>query len=163
MQLSEALAKLCDALNKASVKYVLVGGCAVILHGYYRTTHDIDLLVDAREENIRRLKEALFEVFKTREAFDINDRDVLQYAVVRFAPESENLAVDLLKAIGDIDFQKAFRDIENIEVGGVQVPVAGLSTLIETKKGLRPKDQEDLLFLRGKKEYLDKTLRNKQG
>jgi hypothetical protein len=85
MQLNEALAKLCDALNKASVNYVLVGGCAVVLHGYYRTTHDIDLLVDASEENIRRLKEALSEVFKTREAFEINDRDVLQYTVVRFA------------------------------------------------------------------------------
>jgi hypothetical protein len=108
------------------------------------------------------VKTALSEVFKTREAFEINDRDVLQYTVVRFAPESEDLAVDLLRAIGDIDFQKAFRDIERIDVGGVQVPVAGLSTLIETKRGLRPKDQEDLLFLQGKKEYLDKTRPKKQ-
>jgi len=162
MQLNEALAKLCDALNRAAVRYVLFGGCAVILHGYYRTTHDIDLLVDAGEENIGRLKKALSEVFKTREAFEINDRDVLQYTVVRFAPESEDLAVDLLRAVGEIDFQKAFRDIERIEFGGVQIPVAGLSTLIETKKGLRPKDQEDLLFLQGKKEYLDKTRPKKQ-
>jgi hypothetical protein len=156
MQLNEALVRLCDALNKASVKYVVVGGCAVILHGYYRTTHDIDLLVDAGEENIGKLKKALSEVFRTKEALEINDRDVLQYAVVRFVPETEELAVDLLGAIGDIDFQKAFGDSERIEVGGVQIPVAGLSTLIETKKGLRPKDQEDLLFLQGKKEYLDK-------
>ena len=35
-------------------------------------------------------------------------------------------------------------------------PVCGLSTLIETKKGIRPKDKEDLLFLIGKKEYLEK-------
>ena len=58
-------------------------------------------------------------MFRTEEAFEINDRDVLQYTVVRFAPESEDLAVDLLKAIGDIDFKKAFRDIERIEIGGI--------------------------------------------
>jgi hypothetical protein len=39
---------------------------------------------------------------------------------------------------------------------GVKIPVCGLSTLIETKKGIRPKDKEDLLFLMGKKEYLKK-------
>ena len=56
MQLNEALVRVYDALNRASVRYVLVGGCAVVLHDYYRTTHDIDLLVDASEENVGRLK-----------------------------------------------------------------------------------------------------------
>ena len=38
--------------------------------------------------------------------------------------------------------------------------MCGLSTLIETKKGIRPKDKEDLLFLMGKKEYLERHRKN---
>ena len=32
-----------DALNKQNVEYLLVGGYAVILHGYRRSTGDIDV------------------------------------------------------------------------------------------------------------------------
>lgn len=31
------------AFNKAEVKYILVGGFSVILHGYSRTTGDMDI------------------------------------------------------------------------------------------------------------------------
>lgn len=31
------------ALNKHNVEYIIVGGYAVILHGYSRTTGDIDI------------------------------------------------------------------------------------------------------------------------
>ena len=52
----EDLVALCKALNQEGVRYVLIGGFAVILHGYVRATKDIDLLVDASVENIQRLK-----------------------------------------------------------------------------------------------------------
>jgi hypothetical protein len=44
----EDLLSLCQALNAEGVRYVLIGGFAVILHGFVRATKDIDLLVDAR-------------------------------------------------------------------------------------------------------------------
>ena len=43
-----------------------------------------------------------------------------------------------------------------MEIEGIRIPLCGLTTLIETKKGARAKDKEDLLFLRGKKEYIEK-------
>lgn len=52
----EDLVSLCKALNAEGVRYVLIGGFAVILHGFVRGTKDIDLLVDASPENIQRLK-----------------------------------------------------------------------------------------------------------
>src|SRR3989304_282433 len=112
MELKKELVRLCDALNRAGIKYIVVGGCAVILHGYYRTTHDIDLIVDAAPETIHKMKEV------------------------------------------------ADKDKEGIEIEGVIIPVCGLSTLIETKKGIRPKDKEDLLFLMGKKEYFERHRKN---
>jgi predicted nucleotidyltransferase len=156
VELQKEIVRVCEALNSEGVKYVVVGGCAVILHGYYRTTHDIDLLVDSSIENIRRLKKALQEIFKSDEISEIRDVDIDQYAVVRFAPESEEIVIDMIGKIGKIDFKMAIQDIEEIELEGIKIPVCGLSTLIETKKGIRPRDKEDLLFLIGKKEYLKK-------
>lgn len=161
MELQKELAKLCTALTNAGVKYIVAGGCAVILHGYYRTTHDIDLLIDPSPENIRKTKEVLYDVFGSKEVFDIRDDDVVRYAVVRFAPESEEIVIDFIGKIGEISFETAIKDKDEIEVEGVKIPVCGLSTLIETKKGVRPKDKEDLLFLLGKKEYLDRQRKNK--
>ena len=156
MELQKEILRLCNALNLEGVRYVLVGGCAVILHGYYRTTHDIDLLVDPSSENIRRLKTVLSELFSSNDAFEIQDDDIERYAVVRFAPESEEIVIDLIGKIGEIDFEFAKNDIVEMEIEGTIIPVCGLSTLIETKKGIRPKDKEDSLFLLGKREYLKK-------
>ncbi|MFV1950979.1 MAG: nucleotidyl transferase AbiEii/AbiGii toxin family protein [Nitrospinota bacterium] len=156
MELLKKLVKLCDALNRAMVRYVVIGGFAVILHGYFRTTHDIDLLIEPSPENIKKLKKALHELLGSDEVFEIHDDDITRYAIVRFAPESEEIVIDLIGKIGEISFEVAIKDIEEVELEGVKISLCGLSTLIETKKGVRPKDKEDLLFLLGKKEYLEK-------
>lgn len=155
MELQKELIKICAALNYRGVKYIVVGGCAVILHGYYRTTHDIDILVEPSQENVQNLKKALLDLFGSDEVAEIRDDDIMQYAVVRFVPESGEIAIDLMGKIGEVSFETAIKDIEEIEIEGVKIPVCGLSTLIETKQGIRPKDKEDLLFLLGKKEYLE--------
>ncbi len=161
MELLEELVKLCDALNSAKIRYVVVGGCAVILHGYYRTTHDIDLVIDPSYGNVKSLKEILYKLYGSKEVFEIADDDISRYTVVRFAPESEEIVVDLVGKIGEVTFEVAIKDIEAIELNGVKIPLLGLPTLIETKKGVRPKDKEDLLFLIGKKEYLERQHKNK--
>jgi hypothetical protein len=161
MELRTELARLCDELNRARVKYVVIGGCAVILHGYFRTTHDIDLLVEPSPENIRQLKKALHDFCASDEVFEIRDDDVIRYAVVRFAPESKEIAIDLIGKIGDITFDRVHTDIEELTIEGTIIPLCGISSLIETKKGIRPKDKEDLLFLQGKKDYLEKQKKNR--
>jgi predicted nucleotidyltransferase len=158
MDLIKELCKLCDALNRQKIKYALVGGCAVIIHGYFRTTHDIDILIESSQENISQLKKCLFELYGSEEVFEIADGDIIRYAVVRYAPPSEDIVIDLIGHIGDISFEQANNDIESIEIEGVKIPLLGLSTLIETKKGVRPKDKEDLLFLVGKRAYLEKQV-----
>jgi hypothetical protein len=55
----EDLAALCHNLNTHEVKYVVIGGLAVIHFGYIRATGDIDLLVEDSPENIERLRKAL--------------------------------------------------------------------------------------------------------
>ena len=46
--------RVLQALEVAGVRYVLVGGLAVLLHGIDRLTADIDLVVDLAPEQARR-------------------------------------------------------------------------------------------------------------
>ena len=43
-----------DALNQAHVRYLVVGGVAVVLHGYLRTTADLDLIIQLDRDNVLR-------------------------------------------------------------------------------------------------------------
>ena len=52
-----------DALNSFKVEYILIGGVAVILHGLERLTRNIDIFIKMTEENIEKLRKALFSVF----------------------------------------------------------------------------------------------------
>jgi hypothetical protein len=50
---------LFDALNAASVRYVVVGGLATVLHGHARLTADIDLVVDLAPDEARKAVETV--------------------------------------------------------------------------------------------------------
>ena len=51
--------KLLAKLARAEVKFFIVGGVAVALNGFVRTTEDVDILIDASSDNIGRLLDAL--------------------------------------------------------------------------------------------------------
>jgi len=46
------------ALNANEVEYMLIGGYAVIAHGYHRTTGDMDIWVNKTSENYQKLLSA---------------------------------------------------------------------------------------------------------
>ena len=46
-------------LNDADVRYIVVGGIATVLHGYVRTTADIDLIIDLHTEEAEKAIRAL--------------------------------------------------------------------------------------------------------
>ena len=55
----EAIVK---ALNGAKVKYLIVGGLAVVAHGYERLTNDVDLVISLKRQNIIRGLRALMDI-----------------------------------------------------------------------------------------------------
>ena len=141
----EDLVGLCRSLNAAGVRYLLIGGFAVILHGAVRATKDIDLLVDASEINVRAIKRALASL-PDNAAADLADTDVAEYRVVRIADE---IVVDLLASACGIDYDEAIRaGIEHMTVQGVEIPVAARDVLIRTKATVRDSDRADVAFLR---------------
>ncbi len=141
----EDLLKLCSALGREKVRYVLIGGFAVILHGWVRATKDIDLLVDVSVSNIRALKQAL-SVLPDNAAALVGDGEVGKYPVVRVADE---IIVDLMHKACGIDYAAAVESgVEAIVIEGVEITLASKELLIRTKQTVRESDVMDVNFLR---------------
>lgn len=140
----EDLVKLCRALNREGAKYVLIGGFAVILHGFARTTKDIDLLVDPSAANLRALKRAL-AVLPDNAAALLADDELETYPTVRIADE---VVVDLLRTACGVDYQHALEGgVEDHALEGVSIPLASKELLIQTKDTIRPSDAADVAYL----------------
>jgi len=54
MNLNDNFVEFIDLLNKHEVKYVLVGGWAVIFEGYSRTTGDMDVFVERQKKTQKK-------------------------------------------------------------------------------------------------------------
>jgi len=141
----EDLLSLCRALERERVRYALIGGFAVILHGYVRGTKDIDLLVDPAEENVRALKRALADL-PDDAAAEIGEGDVSRYTVVRVADE---VVIDLMASACGVRYEDlADGGIERFELEGTAIPVATKQSLIRMKQTVRDSDAADVRFLR---------------
>lgn len=141
----EDLVALCAALNREGARYLLIGGFAVILHGFVRGTKDVDLLVEASAENVQALKRALSTLPDNAIAL-IADDELRRYPVVRIADE---IVVDLMAAACGIDYAEATATgVDKFVVSGVEIPVARKPLLIQTKETVRESDAVDVRFLR---------------
>lgn len=150
------LVSLCEALNDEGVRYVLIGGFAVILHGFVRATKDVDLLIDASADNVQRLKRAMSTLPDNAIALMADD-EVDRYAVVRIADE---FVVDLMKSACGIQYAEAAQRVDRRHVNGVPIPIADKELLIRTKDTLRPSDAADVRFLRLRIDEEKKSSRN---
>ena len=137
------LVSVCRKLNDAGAKYIVIGGMAVIQSGFTRTTEDIDILVDASQENQERIRQALMHL-PDQAVREIAPTDLDQYQVVRIADE---FIVDIMKSAGGIEYDEAQHFVNAISVNGVEIPFASPELLLRFKQTLREKDMLDLLFL----------------
>jgi hypothetical protein len=129
------------------VDYVLIGGFAVILHGFSRLTADIEIFVKPEAENLKRLKNALRKVFPTDDEIDsLSLVDLQEYAVVRFGT-ADDFYIDLIAGIGEM-FRYEDLEFEVREVAGAQVRIATPEALLRMKQDtVRPEDKRDARFL----------------
>jgi len=49
------------SFQKNDVKYLVIGGIAAVLYGVPRATFDLDVLIEATEDNAERLLSAMIE------------------------------------------------------------------------------------------------------
>jgi len=138
-------------LAKHDVRYVLIGGIAVIYHGYARLTGDIDFLYDRSRENAQRLWSALQEFWGGAvPALSSADELLDPNVVIQFGRPPNR--IDLIAGLGTVSFAEAWenRAHEEIVLQGQRVPVwiLGLPELRRSKaEAGRPKDLDDLEHL----------------
>jgi predicted nucleotidyltransferase len=133
-----------DALNKNGVKYILIGGYSVILHGYSRTTGDMDLWVERSEENYLKIKSA-FENFGMP-VFDMTKENFLHHPVWDvFTFGTPPVAIDLMIKLEGFNFQELYERSVKFHDDGLEISVIHKNDLISAKqKAGRSKDLNDL-------------------
>jgi len=144
------------ALADANVDYVVVGGLAVILHGYLRATADLDLAIGLTPDNASRGMQSLASIGLrprlpvTMEAFAdadqradwLNNRNMLVFPM--WDPANPLRSVDVF--INEpISFVLLLGNAVIKDLDGVPVPVASIAHLIEMKRiSGRPRDLDDI-------------------
>lgn len=150
------------ALDEADVRYVVVGGMAVVMSGHVRATVDLDVVVDLEPAAAARAMSALTalglvpRVPVTPAHFadpDIREgwiRDKHMQVLSFYDPRDVAREVDVFVAY-PLDFDAMVHQAVPRQVGTRVVPVAGVEHLIAMKRAAgRPQDLADVAAL----EYL---------
>ncbi len=138
--LETRVAAVCRLLNHERVRYVLIGGAAVILHGVLRVTKDVDVLIEPTVDNASRALRALRGLgFGFARELDPKLVATRPFTIVGDSPR-----VDLLTVACGVTYEEAIRTCVPIKVEGVPVPLADVDTLIRTKRTPRPYDAGDI-------------------
>ena len=133
-----------QCLNEAAVDYLLVGGYAVILHGYNRTTENINIWVNPTSDNFARLVTAfhrfglpLFDLTESK-FLNVSAYDVWTYGV----PPN---AIDLMPKVKGLDFSAAYANSSTYEFDDLSVRLINYHDLITAKRAAgRLRDLNDI-------------------
>lgn len=133
-----------NCLEKSKVKYILVGGYSVVLHGYPRTTGDLDIWVEKSASNYNLLTIAFYDFgmpIMDQEIFLSNEVDVFTYG----RPPQ---AIDLMTECKGLLFENAYENSNIITVDSIKVRLIHYNDLLTAKKSAgRHKDLNDLEHL----------------
>jgi hypothetical protein len=134
---------VCRALNDAGARYLVVGGMAIIQHGFLRATEDIDLLIDPDPGNIGKVCEAL-EVLPDKAIRELEEGDLDRYRVVRVV---DDIIIDLMLETCGFSYADSVSETELFEIEGVRIPFASAALLLRMKQTGREKDILDVMYL----------------
>lgn len=137
------LKRLAAALHAERADYLLIGGYALLAHGYPRATVDIDFLVPARRAAAEPIRRALL-VLADRAASALAPEWFEEGEGIRVADE---VVVDLVfKTCGETyDSLKEFEVV--IDLDGIPVRTVNLEGLLRTKQSARERDVADRIVI----------------
>ena len=138
------------ALIAHDVRFLIVGAHALAVHGYPRSTVDIDIWIDATEENAARVWRALAEFGAPLDDLDVSQQDLTRHNVVVQLGLPPN-RIDILTGVSGLTFDRAWANRVEDSLEAVTVPVLGLADLIENKRATgRDRDRVDVRGMEGK-------------
>ncbi len=156
--LQNVLLAVCRLLEKYEVQYMLIGGTAVALNGYYRHSinnagdltdkPDIDIWYNPTYENYFNFLKVIEELGQNITAFKTEENPDPRKSF--FKLDFDSFTLDALPKIkADIKFAVANQRKETVEFGAIKIHFMNYHDLIEDKKAVgRKKDLEDITQLR---------------
>jgi len=131
--------------QRQKVKYVIVGGIAVNLLGYLRSTADMDILVEMSNENLGKIVNILrkqgYRVKQPVDPIGIADEKIRynwihnkHMKAFNFYKEVELKEVDIIIDT-PVSFKEAKKSARRLKIDNIILPVISISNLIKMKKG----------------------------
>lgn len=129
-ELPQDFKELFESLNANNVQYLLIGGYAVGVYGYARSTNDIDIFVSSDPENVQNLVKAIVQfgfagVNLTEKLFS-QGRSIVEMGV-------EPMKIQLMNFADGIDFLTAYARRNEVNIEGVMIDTIDKSDLIRNK------------------------------
>lgn len=150
------LYEIVDVLSKKKIKYAIVGGYAMAIHGLVRATMDVDLVLNLKLKDFEQVETALEEIgLKSR--LPVRAKEI-------FAMRREYIMNRNLIAWSFVDYQDPTRqadilittdlkglEVEQKSIGGHRVSVVSLKDLLKMKQSSgREQDLIDVQKIREK-------------
>lgn len=152
-------ADILKALNQAHVKYLVVGGVAVIFHGVPRTTFDTDLAVELDPGNLKRFEHVMTQLgFSSKVPVSVTgladprlrkewtqqkNMKVFSFVENRKPFRMVDVMVQPLKG-----FERLYQEKKVVHHQGVRVPLMPLTALMIMKRAAgRIQDIQDVEYL----------------
>jgi hypothetical protein len=143
--LDEEILNLWRLLNKHQTKYIMVGGFATNLHGFQRTTADLDLWIKNTPQNRKNLRNSLKDL-------DIGDFESIETTefVAGWSTISLNSGFELdimtsLKGFDQIMFDECYAIAPTALIENIPIKFLHINQLIEAKRASgRAKDLIDI-------------------
>ena len=132
-------------LEKHDVDFLLVGGYAVVLHGYIRSTGDIDLWIERTDTNY----EKLIKVYLDFSAPIFPKEQFLNPKFNVWGIGVEPSKIEILTQVDGLLFNESFKKRKFFKVDNFQIPYIDFDDLIKNKLiSGRYKDLADIEQLR---------------
>ncbi|HEX3238814.1 MAG TPA: nucleotidyl transferase AbiEii/AbiGii toxin family protein [Solirubrobacterales bacterium] len=140
--------RILEDLNGAGVRYVLIGGIALIRHGVVRATRDIDAVFDPDSDNVDRISSLVDQWGASRpDGSPIPEGGIAGDRTIHLStPHGE---LDLLSEVAaGLAFSDLLTRSEVRRVDGVEAPICSLADLVAMKRlAGRERDLVDLADL----------------
>ena len=132
------------SFQQHKVKYVIIGGIASTLHGVPRATFDMDILIEATQDNARRLLDALLNSGLGTAALTTVE-DLLAHEITVF---KDRVRIDVQTSTPGVSFQDAWKRRQIMNYHGQEFFVLSKDDLIASKRAAgREVDLEDVRLL----------------
>lgn len=140
--LNQDFKEFIQSLNDNGVRYLVVGGYAVALHGYPRYTKDLDVWIEMTADNASKVVKALdqfgFGSLDLKEADFVVPDQIIQLG---YPPRR----IDILTTLPGVEFSECYPSHTTVNVEGVSVNFIDLENLRKNKKAAgRHQDLADL-------------------